>query len=412
MLKVLIVDDEQIVRVYLKSMLDWEQEGFSIIGTCKNGEEALRFMENNLPDIILTDLKMPKMTGLELIDEMKKRSYPTKVIVLSNHDDYELVRQAMKLGAMDYYLKITLQSDELLIALQNIKKSIYEERKLKTSRQIEQENNIENFNLARRSFLTTLFRGDIYYSELEISVYAKKYQLFKNPIYGYQLRVSQENRIEQLNYLNSIIYETFETIEIDIIHLSQTDVLVLMYIQMEDQVVLLEQLKNRAVKNIQSYLNREVKILNEFVIKQLDELLTCANPLLTTTEVEEISEPSPIISEKVADKYRQEIRAVLNFIHDNYQDRITLQDLADYVSLNEAYLSRLFKSETGRTLNHYLNEIRIYQAKELLKERDLMVKEVAQLVGIKDQLYFNRVFKKFYGASPTEYKESVKKVHC
>ena len=67
--------------------------------------------------------------------------------------------------------------------------------------------------------------------------------------------------------------------------------------------------------------------------------------------------------------------------------------------------------ETKKTLNSYLNELRIYKAKELLKQPDIMVKEVAQLVGIKDQLYFNRVFKKFCGENPSEYQDRVKKVH-
>ena len=81
MLKILIVDDEQVVRVYLQSIVNWEQYDCQVVTTCENGMEALEVMAQQPIDLILTDLEMPKMNGLQLIEEIRSRGYQTKVIV-------------------------------------------------------------------------------------------------------------------------------------------------------------------------------------------------------------------------------------------------------------------------------------------------------------------------------------------
>lgn len=89
-------------------------------GTC--------ILKNNQVDVVLTDLKMPKMNGIELMAEMKARNMETKVIVLSNHSDYDLVRQAMKLGAMDYFIKINLRTEDLINLIKQIKVELNEKQ--------------------------------------------------------------------------------------------------------------------------------------------------------------------------------------------------------------------------------------------------------------------------------------------
>ena len=126
------------------------------------------------------------------------------------------------------------------------------------------------------------------------------------------------------------------------------------------------------------------------------------------SHVEIEKQPSVVIHLMLEDeikRYRHEIVTVIRYIHGNFNERVTLHQLSREVLLNESYLSRLFKSETGRTINHYLNEVRIYHAAQLLCNETLMIKEIAKQVGIKDQLYFDRVFKKFYNMTPTEYRK-------
>ncbi|WP_239616912.1 response regulator transcription factor [Cohnella mopanensis] len=117
-IKIMLVDDEIIVRLGMKSVIDWEANGFRHVGEACDGREALALLEQVQPDILLTDIKMPNMNGIELI-ELVKRSYPwIRILVLSSHDEYDFVRSAMKLGADDYILKASVDPDKLIRLLQ------------------------------------------------------------------------------------------------------------------------------------------------------------------------------------------------------------------------------------------------------------------------------------------------------
>lgn len=105
MYRLLIVDDEKQIREGLKLLLPWEEYGIEICGEAQNGKEALELMERLSPHIVLLDIQMPVMNGLELAEQIRGRYPNCKFIVLSGYDDFSLVRQAMKAGAVDYLLK-------------------------------------------------------------------------------------------------------------------------------------------------------------------------------------------------------------------------------------------------------------------------------------------------------------------
>jgi len=96
MLKVLIVDDDIISRTHLKTLLDWEHYGFYITGEAENGLEAVKMMERETPDIVITDMSMPFMDGIQLIDHIEQHFPQVRIIALSAYDDFEYVRQSMK----------------------------------------------------------------------------------------------------------------------------------------------------------------------------------------------------------------------------------------------------------------------------------------------------------------------------
>ena len=106
MYRALIVDDEDIIKIGLKTIIDWEQLGFEIVGTAEDGLEAIKKVEELSPDLIITDIIMPRMDGIELMEELKKRGFAGKIIVLSNYGEVDYVKRAMKLGAEDYILGI------------------------------------------------------------------------------------------------------------------------------------------------------------------------------------------------------------------------------------------------------------------------------------------------------------------
>lgn len=105
MYRLLIVDDEKQVREGLKRLLPWEEYGIEICGEARNGAEALELIEALLPHIVLMDIQMPVMNGIELAEKIHENYPQCKFIVLSGYDDFALVRQAMKAGAVDYLLK-------------------------------------------------------------------------------------------------------------------------------------------------------------------------------------------------------------------------------------------------------------------------------------------------------------------
>ncbi len=115
--KVLIVDDEILIRQGIKHYLNWEQEGFLIAGEASNGREALDMIETAKPDIILMDIVMPIMDGEELTRVVKERYPDIEIIVLSSFGEFDYVRSAFQSGVVDYILKPKLDGEGLLKAL-------------------------------------------------------------------------------------------------------------------------------------------------------------------------------------------------------------------------------------------------------------------------------------------------------
>jgi two-component system response regulator YesN len=124
---VLIVDDEMLVRLSLKTLIPWLEHGFRIVGEAQNGLEALAIMEREDCHIVLTDIRMPDMDGLELISRIRRQWPMAKCIILSNHNDFEYVQQALRLGAVDYLLKLAWVPEELLEKCKRLQQKQHEE---------------------------------------------------------------------------------------------------------------------------------------------------------------------------------------------------------------------------------------------------------------------------------------------
>ena len=117
---VFIVDDELLSRQSLKTSITWENYGYRLCGESSNGEQALKIISSLHPDVIITDIKMPVMDGLELLRHLKDINEPAKVIVMSCYDEFDYVREAMRLGAIDYLLKHTYEESDLVELLHKL----------------------------------------------------------------------------------------------------------------------------------------------------------------------------------------------------------------------------------------------------------------------------------------------------
>ena len=120
--KVLIVDDEFPARELLKMAIDWEKAGYEITGEAKNGQEAYRCYQEEKPDLIITDIQMPVMDGIELIRKIKEEDPEQRFVILSCHESFQYAQMAIKLGVSDYLLKDSYTSEELYLLLRSMAK--------------------------------------------------------------------------------------------------------------------------------------------------------------------------------------------------------------------------------------------------------------------------------------------------
>jgi two-component system response regulator YesN len=128
MLRVIIIDDEPLVRLGLKSMLQWEKLGYDIVGEAVNGQQGLEMIAAEQPDIVITDIKMPVMDGLQMMQLALEQQPRLKFIILSSYDEFLLVKQAMKQGAEEYLIKLDLQSESLMTTLTAVRDKLLAQR--------------------------------------------------------------------------------------------------------------------------------------------------------------------------------------------------------------------------------------------------------------------------------------------
>lgn len=130
-ISIAIIDDESLVRLGIKSSVEWENYGYEIIGEADNGKNGLEMIQQKQPDIVLLDICMPVMDGIEVLKRLQQMEIDCKVIILSCHDDFHFVKEAMKNGAYDYLRKNEINSANILNILEEVRQSVREERKNK-----------------------------------------------------------------------------------------------------------------------------------------------------------------------------------------------------------------------------------------------------------------------------------------
>lgn len=167
MYRVLIVDDELIVREGLKQFVKWNELGFEVVGEASNGEKAFELVYDLKPHVVLTDIKMPVCTGIELMKKIKQTGIETSIIILSGYDEFDYAKAALEVGAVDYILKppdlVKLTEILTKLKLDFEKKSILD-------RQV-----TEALNILRDKFLLKLAAGTL--SRNELSEGTQKYNL-------------------------------------------------------------------------------------------------------------------------------------------------------------------------------------------------------------------------------------------
>lgn len=160
MIKIFLVEDEMIIRRGIKNSIEWEKEGYQFVGEASDGELALPMIIREKPDIVMTDIKMPFMDGLELSRLIKKELPETKILILSGYDEFEYAKEAIRIGITDYLLK-PISSTRLLEVLDDVRKKIEQEREEKELLTRYQKEMQENLEHEKEKFLNVLLHGTI-----------------------------------------------------------------------------------------------------------------------------------------------------------------------------------------------------------------------------------------------------------
>jgi two-component system, response regulator YesN len=184
-MKILIVDDELLVRIGIKSCIEWNKYGMEVVGEASDGVEALQLIKILCPDVILLDIKMPNMDGLEVMAKIKEENIQCKVIILSGFDDIFHVKEAMKLGALDYFHKPCMNPKDVIDLLLSTKQQV-EKEKLRKNHQSSEEKAALNYinQKPKDAFLEELLEGHAF-SDLEFKQKSNEYGIsFENSYFN------------------------------------------------------------------------------------------------------------------------------------------------------------------------------------------------------------------------------------
>ena len=179
--KVFLVEDEPVTRRGIRNNVDWESAGFEFCGEAADGEMALPLIEASQPDVIITDIKMPFLDGLQLCKIIREHMPWVKIIILSGHDEFEYAQSAIKLGAIEYLLK-PVDAANLQQALREVAVSLNKEREELEQLKKLREDATVNLSLIRERFLLRLVMGGISSAEaveeshkLGLDIVARRY---------------------------------------------------------------------------------------------------------------------------------------------------------------------------------------------------------------------------------------------
>ena len=166
MYKILLVDDEEEVRTSIIKKIDWEKNGFTVIGDAENGKDAMEKIEHLEPDVVLTDIRMPYMDGLELAAELRRIHPSIKIVIFSGYDDFEYAKQAIQLNIIEYILK-PVNARELTDILGKIKTNLDEEIDRLRGETAHRNHLKKNLVVLRENFLSKLVKGKMEMKQIE-----------------------------------------------------------------------------------------------------------------------------------------------------------------------------------------------------------------------------------------------------
>ncbi len=408
MYTIIVADDEEEIRRALIDKTDWEQAGFEVIGEAENGVEALDLVEKLNPDVLLTDIKMPFVSGIELARQVREVHPSTQIVFLSGYDDFSYAQQAIQYNIISYLLK-PISASELLLELKKIKEKIDEQfRMFKTGGEtsgregtasffipllldeFQNENDeTRNKELYKKLSGTGLVSGEggsLLYTVMTVTILSDA-----------EINMTTE---ENVNAVALVLDKYFKSVSF--------------YINGKIASVLIstkrgfDKYLHIAVEEIAEKVRRIMGYDASIGIGRLENGLSCIHKayvdsikavgyasnkkrgIFFISDMEQYRNSADLISE-----------SAVEIINRSYMDPdISLVSVSNEIVVSPNYLSAIIKKATGRTFVDLLSKKRIAVAKDLLLHSNYRIGEIAEKCGYNDQHYFSYSFKKITGLSP------------
>lgn len=405
MYKMVVIDDDYLVRLGIKETIDWSLYNIEIIGTASNGEEGLKIIKTMNPDIIISDIKMPKIGGVELVDTLVKDGYDGIIIILSGYNDFLYVKSTLEKGVFKYLLK-PIDNEELInTVLESIEK-------LDNKRKIDKylKNLEESVPVIKNNIVDQMFHE----TNLDISDYQDKMDTYGIDYIDEGLSIYTKFDFDINNNLDSVeLKDSIKIIEDELKEILQNNKYI--YSKNVNRIAFATDFKDtnllekKLVEMIKKY-EEKSKILISIGITpflkfhEISSSFSASkfianNKLFASINSIEIKTSSS--NDKV---YKKHIIESLKYISEHYQDKdLNAKSVSNYLYVSESYLMHLFKEELSKTFNTILTEYRIMMAKKLLLLEKYKVYEIAEMVGYQDMKYFSQVFRKLENLTPSEY---------
>ena len=392
--KVLIADDESIIREGILSSLNWQQLGLEVVAEAEDGEEALELALKHSVHILLVDLNMPIMNGMSLIKHMREELPDCKIIIITGHDEFAYAQAAIRMNVDDYILK-PVNPAQLADVLTKITKQMAsslekEEHLQMASKQIER-----NFSLLRERFCLEWMDGGL--SEVEIReqlAFLKMPERAPSTLGVIQWSGNSRGKELLSERDRQLILFAIENI---VEELLSPYTLVKFRDHLGMLVVLLwEPVPLEAIEKMDTAVQMYLKI-------------TIASHFLTG--IEGVTGVSNVYQQARTSLYKEAhlspfVRLAKDFIAQRYSNpEITLEMIANEMKVSPVYLGRIFKQELGIPFVNMLTHTRIKHAIHYLSTTDMTIIEISEKVGYDSQHYFSTAFKKVVGIAPNQYRK-------
>lgn len=408
MIKVFLVDDEVVIREGIRTSFPWDETEYTLVGEAPDGEIALPMIRDTNPDILITDIRMPFMDGIELCRTVRSRMPWIGVIILSGYDDFEYARKGIQLGVKEYLLK-PISAEELRQVLDRVSESMKRdkqerERSERLRRRLE-----SGDQFLRDKLLSALFSEESGEADAEgiITQLENLGMNIRSPYYAVidaaftPIREGQDALWELAEASGGIVRATACRTGSRLLVLGKKEA------DAEEQAYAFGA---SAADELERSGCGKIRISIGEIVDKPDLILHSMKTARHLRHMLGDGEEKPVIigvreTGDLPDGKKSVSAEARLWLSQNYTNaNLMLQDAAQAVGMSNSRFSTVFAQETGNTFTEYLTMLRLNRAKELLRETDRKSGQIALDVGYNDSHYFSYLFKKNTGMTPGEYR--------